>query len=147
MLAGNNPLTFISGAPIDLADKLKNANRAEFHHLMPRKFLSASGQTAPNDSVLANFTFITRAENRTLGGKAPSEYKAKMDGDVSEILASAIIPGLLFDDVYAPFIGVRSEMLFERARGLCGLDDPVEAQTPVGHAAPPVASFDRPADH
>lgn len=45
LLAQGGPLTFISGQPIDLADKLKAANRAEFHHLMPRKFLKESGQT------------------------------------------------------------------------------------------------------
>ncbi len=122
MLAGHNPLTFISGAPIDLADKLKHANRAEFHHLMPKKFLSGSDQSVPSDSVLANFAFITRSENRTLGGKAPSDYRSKMDGDVSAILASAIIPDSLFDDDYAPFIELRSQMLSDRAKLLCGLD-------------------------
>lgn len=86
VLAQGDPLTFISGQPIDLADKLKAANRAEFHHLMPRKFLKDSGQTARKDSLLANFAFISRSENRDLGGKPPSDYKAKMEGDVALIL-------------------------------------------------------------
>jgi hypothetical protein len=43
LLAQKQPLSFISGAPIDLREKLKQSNRAEFHHLMPKAFLTSSG--------------------------------------------------------------------------------------------------------
>jgi hypothetical protein len=120
LLAQNNPLTFISGQPIDLADKLKAANRAEFHHLMPRKFLKESGQTARKDSLLANFAFISRAENRDLGGKAPSQYISKMTGDVAKILERSIIPRNLFSDDYEAFLEERAAMLAATANSLCG---------------------------
>ena len=45
LLAQARPLSFISAAPIDLADKLRRSNRAEFHHLMPRSFLKQSRHT------------------------------------------------------------------------------------------------------
>jgi hypothetical protein len=35
MLAQEQPRSFVSGAPIDLTEKLKESNRLEFHHLMP----------------------------------------------------------------------------------------------------------------
>src|SRR5207247_2055708 len=54
MLAQAAPRSFISGAPVDLADKLRESNRTEFHHLMPRSFLKSSAQADPDDSVLAN---------------------------------------------------------------------------------------------
>lgn len=119
MIAQSDPLTFISGQPIDLADKLKSANRAEFHHLMPRKFLKDSNQSSPPDSILANFAFITRSENRDLGGKPPSEYRKKMTGDVDTILKRSLIPTSLFKDEYADFVAERAELLAARANELC----------------------------
>jgi len=120
LLAQGNPLTFVSGQPVDLADKLKAANRAEFHHLMPRKFLRDSGQTDRKDSLLANFAFITRAENRDLGGRAPSEYKGKMKGEIAQILERSIIPESLFADEYEPFLAERATLLAAKANSLCG---------------------------
>lgn len=119
MIAQSDPLTFISGQQINLAEKLKTANRAEFHHLMPRKFLKDSGQTPPSDSLLANFAFITRSENREIGGKKPSEYVKKMEGDVKNILGRSLIPESLLKDDYAVFIEERAALLAARATELC----------------------------
>ena len=119
LLAQSGPLTFISGQPIDLADKLKAANRAEFHHLMPRKFLKDSGQTERKDSLLANFAFISRSENRALGGDAPSDYKSKMTGDVSKILERSLIPESLFGDDYEVFLQERAALLAAAANAHC----------------------------
>jgi hypothetical protein len=120
LLAQGGPLTFISGQPIDLADKLKAANRAEFHHLMPRKYLKDSGQTARKDSLLANFAFISRSENRALGGDAPSIYRAKMTGNVPTILTRSLIPNSLFADDYEAFVTERAALLATKANALCG---------------------------
>lgn len=59
LLAQQSPRSFISGAPIDLSDKLRKSNRAEFHHLMPKAFLEKSGQGGLGSPVncLANFAF------------------------------------------------------------------------------------------
>jgi hypothetical protein len=119
MLAQSQPLSFVSGAPVDLAKTLKESNRAEFHHIMPKAFLHASGQGKLNDSLLANFCFLSRSDNRALGGVAPSAYKAQMQGDIPSILEHAIIPESIFLDDYELFIKERSQMLAAAAKKLC----------------------------
>jgi len=118
MLAQAHPRSFISGAPLDLSEKLRASNRTEFHHLMPRSFLK-SGARPVMDSILANFAFISRADNRELGGVAPSLYRSKMAQNVEEILAAAICPVSLFNDDYTAFVTERVEMLLEQAIRLC----------------------------
>jgi hypothetical protein len=118
MLAQAAPLSFVSGAPVNLADKLKASNRTEFHHLMPRAFLQKSGQGKGKESILANMAFMSRADNRTLGGVAPSAYQAKITGDVHTILEHAICPDILFSDNYDDFVRARVEMLSRRAAEL-----------------------------
>ncbi len=124
MLAQIGPLSFLSGAPVDLEEKLKEANRTEFHHLMPRKFLRETEQTTVSDSALANFSFMSRADNRLIGGARPSEYRSLMNGDVAETLRRSLIPESLFADEYSKFMIDRSLTLLEVAAGLCDLPNP-----------------------
>lgn len=119
LLAKQNPLSFISGALIDLGEKLRQSNRAEFHHLMPKAFLSATGQSSYSPNCLANFAFISRADNRQLGGSAPSLYKVQMPANVADILKHAICPDNLFDDKLAEFIEARTQMLKAAGEQLC----------------------------
>lgn len=116
MLASHSPRSFVSGALVDLAEKLKDANRSEFHHLMPRQFLRDSGQVHLPDSCLANFAFLSRADNRKLGGKAPSVYKADMQGNIDATISSAICPPSLFADDFERFIIERSALLIADAK-------------------------------
>lgn len=137
LLAHEKPLTFISGQPIDLAEKLKEANRAEFHHLMPRKFLADSDQKSLGESVLANFTFLSRAENREIGGKPPSKYLPQLPSNVDEVLRRSLIPNSLFDDNYDRFLDERSALLYEKALSLCELEKPrPESEPPEGAPKP-----------
>lgn len=121
MLANNKPLSFKSGAPVDLKETLKASNRAEFHHLMPKAFLRDTGQNAAGDSVLANYAFLSRADNRALGGDAPSVYKSKMPDNFGEILERSLVPHELFQDDYELFLRQRSFILANYARTLCVL--------------------------
>ena len=123
MLASAGPRSFISGVPVDLKTTIKEANRTEYHHLMPKAFLDKSGQTDKYDaSVLANFAFLSRADNRRLGGDAPSAYRSKMPHNVDDIMISAICPGsALFADDFTRFIESRSAALLTKACALCGL--------------------------
>jgi hypothetical protein len=121
LLAAARPLSFISGTAVDLAQKLKASNRAEFHHLMPRAFLQDSNQKSKySDSVLANFCFMSRSDNRELGGAAPSAYRSKMASNTSEVLSHALCPTSLFGDAYDGFVKERAELLANAALQLCG---------------------------
>lgn len=118
MLAQNNPLNLCSGSAIDLAQKLKDYNRAEYHHLMPRAFLEASQQMTPSPACLANFAFLSSVENKKLGGVAPSKYRDKMPLDVNHILKSIICPESLFSDNYTNFCNERAQRLSDFATTL-----------------------------
>lgn len=122
LIAQNNPLTFISGQPVNLAEKLSNANKAEFHHLMPKKFLRENERYSGRESLLANFSYITRSENRELGGDRPSAYRSKMTGEVPEVIRRSLIPEELFSDDYEVFLQKRSELLVAEARRLMEIE-------------------------
>jgi len=119
LLAQCKPLNFVSGTPVNLLQKLQHYNRKEFHHLMPKAYLASSGQNDRSESILANFCFIARADNRALGGLPPSQYRAKMPDDVSGILASHLCPTELFEDNFEAFVQLRALALAEKAKELC----------------------------
>jgi hypothetical protein len=119
LLASQKPLSFISGQPVDLARTLKEANRTEFHHLMPRAFLKSGKDERWADNVLANFTFLSRADNREIGGAAPSVYRTKMPTDIAAILKSAVASEALFTDDFVGFMSDRADRLATIAASLC----------------------------
>jgi hypothetical protein len=119
LLANRGPNSFISGAPIDLSEKLRQSNRAEFHHLMPKAFLNSTNQRVHSHNCLANFAFLSRADNRILGGDAPSIYQFKMSQRTTEILERALCPVSLFQDEYETFITERVSMLKAAAESVC----------------------------
>jgi hypothetical protein len=120
LLAQMQPRNFIAGTPINLRQRLQHYNRKEFHHLMPKAFLFATGQTQRSENLLANFCFIARADNRALGGDPPSVYRALMAENVDEILQSHLCPNALFDDNYEAFVTLRAASLAAKAQELCG---------------------------
>lgn len=123
MLVAQNPLSFISGAPVSLKQVLQAYNRSEFHHLMPRAFLTEMGVTKEKINALANFAMISASDNKTLGGGAPSVYRNRMpDNDLADILQAAHVPNSLFDDDYDTFISRRAALLVEAAGRLIGTD-------------------------
>jgi hypothetical protein len=121
ILAQMRPLSFVSGAIVNLGEVLQTYNRSEFHHLYPRAFLAARGCSTDEINRLANFAIISSTDNKTLGGKAPSSYKASMPAERTElILKRAVCPDSLFNDAYEPFLQGRASMLAELARELAG---------------------------
>jgi hypothetical protein len=86
---------------------------------MPKAFLSASNQNDRDPNLLANFCFIARADNRAIGGVAPSIYRQQMAQNIESILQSHLCPNALFDDQYAPFLQLRAQALAERVNQLC----------------------------
>jgi hypothetical protein len=124
MLANKKPLSFISGQPINLNTVLRDYNRNEFHHLYPRAYLRTLENTFDkpdsDPNCLANFCFLSRADNTNLGGVAPSAYRAKLPAApaMDAILESALCPYSLFDDNYDNFVEARSAKLTEEAKKL-----------------------------
>jgi hypothetical protein len=118
LLAQNQPRSFISGSPIDLNAKLKEYNKSEFHHMMPRAFLRDQDNLGYHPNCLANFCFLSRSENKELGGQSPSTYRSKMAQNHEEILSSAYCPENLFEDNFNDFIVARATKLMAAMRGL-----------------------------
>lgn len=111
LLAQQKPRSFISGTPIDMVPKLREYNKTEFHHLMPQSFLRGLAGLKESPNCLANFAFLTRSENRELGGVAPSKYQAKLAANQKEVLDSALCPDSLFKDDFDSFISQRAATL------------------------------------
>lgn len=121
MLAPMKPLSLISGGVVGLEDVLRAYNRTEFHHLYPRAALK-NRKTEQQINRLANFSFLSRADNNAIGGSLPSIYKAKLHGDVSRRLEHSLCPESLFEDDYEKFIR-ESSIAFGRsaqANGIVG---------------------------
>ncbi|WP_216900980.1 GmrSD restriction endonuclease domain-containing protein [Nocardia alni] len=119
MLIQANPVSFVSGKNISLSAVLQAYNRNEFHHLMPRAFTKTKGIGTKETNALANFAIISAADNKILGGVAPSHYRGKMPSDkIDTILDRAIVPQSLFNDEFDDFIAERVRMLLEAAERL-----------------------------
>lgn len=113
LLAQNSPRSFISGSVVSLANVLKDYNRNEFHHIFPRAYLRTLENNEFNENTLANFCFLSRADNQRLGGNRPSIYRNEMPANIDLIMDSAFCDnGLLFGDNFNEFINDRSTKLF-----------------------------------
>lgn len=121
-LASLTPRSLISGATIDLDEVLSEPNRKEYHHLFPRAYLNREGVSDASEiNSLVNLGFLSRAENRTISDKAPSDYRAMMPSEISNIAASQALPESLFADNWSGFRDERSVALAAIAGQLCGL--------------------------
>lgn len=119
MLAQFAPLSFVSGEPVSLGEVLRQYNRKEFHHLFPQSHLKAETRLSADINRLANFAIISAADNKALGGTAPSVYRARMDANkLTDILKSALTPEALFDDDYESFLSARGVQLLSAAKML-----------------------------
>lgn len=121
LLANQGPLSFISGSPVALNSVLREANKKEFHHLYPRKYLTDSGSSVKEINALVNFAIISRSENNKLGGVQPSQYKNKMptnDEAMRFILERSICPDSLFSDNFQDFVNERAARLVAKANEL-----------------------------
>ena len=120
MLAHCTPLSLLSGVTISLADVLKDYNRNEFHHIYPKSFLKIDSAISENkESCLANFCFISKADNSVIGGKRPSEYKKYMQGDLKLRFSNALIDEDSFSsDSFDLFVRSRAKLLMSKAKFL-----------------------------
>ncbi len=120
MIANNEPKSLMSGKNIELDKALLRYNRSEFHHIYPRAFLRE--QDVPEDRInaLANFCFLSTAENKSIGRKRPSVYLADLgDGQHrAATLATAFCSEDDFNDQFNPFQEARSKRLADFAMSL-----------------------------
>lgn len=117
LLAQKNPKSFISGSEITLANVLKDYNRNEFHHIYPKAYVNGLNQDDIEYSVncLANFCILSRADNKKIDCKKPSEYRVQeMPPDCTLILNSTFIDeDKLIADNFNVFIEERSKKMYE----------------------------------
>lgn len=118
MLAQNNPRSFISGNKIALDKVLQTFNRSEFHHIFPKTKLRDSYNGDLSHSCLANFCFLSRADNNQISNKCPSDYRKLMPNDITAIAASCFLPDNTFLDDFEKFVDARSDILLEYAKSL-----------------------------
>lgn len=125
-LARHAPRSFLGGRKISLDDVIGEPNRREYHHCYPRAYIARIEKDGNckhdyNVNCLANMAFLSRAENRTISDNAPSVYKNLMKDQVSEILASQLVPDALFDDDFDEFAVARMKLLTDDAAELQGI--------------------------
>ena len=121
LLSNNSPKSLISGKHIDLDRVLQSYNRSEFHHIYPRAFLRETGVNEVDINMLANFCFLSAAENRQIGRKRPSVYVKELNSvehQLSDTLASAFCKSDEFDDDYEAFSKARISRLVAFAEKL-----------------------------
>lgn len=122
MLAQNRPKTFLSGADVDIGNVLQKYNRAEFHHIYPKKFLREQGVGCDEINCLANFAFLSGAENRKVSSKAPSSYLELMPNGqtLDAIMLHSFLPQVTFENDFSAFVEQRSRILADEANRLMG---------------------------
>lgn len=119
LLADEGPLSWVSGQPIDLSPRLKSYNKAEFHHIFPKAHLKPT-EKSHSINCLSNYCFLSRSENKHLGGVAPSQYRSKLGTPADALLASSFCSVEIFNDEFSSFIKERSKLLSDKANRLCG---------------------------
>ena len=120
LLATAKPRSFISGSTVGLDAVLTSCNRTEFHHIFPNNHLITAGFDDRSERfMLANFSFLSQTDNRSIQDKAPNVYKASLPTDrYDEVLSSNLIPLDGLDLSYQEFIDKRSELLAKAANVL-----------------------------
>jgi len=117
LLAQKNPKSFISGSEITLSNVLKDYNRNEFHHIYPRAYVNGLNQETISYSIncLANFCILSRADNKKIDCKKPSEYRyEEMPADSTQILNSTFIDEFkLVANNFDDFVDDRSIKIYE----------------------------------
>ena len=114
ILAQNHPKSFLNGSTLTLSKVLKDYNKNEFHHIYPKAYVNSLGLDSEfNINCLANFCILSRADNKRIDCKKPSEYrKDLMPTNAKEILESTFIDeNELVRDDFESFIKDRSERL------------------------------------
>jgi hypothetical protein len=116
LVARGRPLDFHSVKP--LTEETIKTEQVDDHHVFPYAYLQEKGITGYVDTVL-NHTYIDHITNVRIGKRAPSDYLADIEKDLtahlSEVLVSHSLPpekdGPLWRDDFKGFLEWRLERL------------------------------------
>lgn len=119
LILQDSPLDFMSANKMDIATYLDEST--DIHHIFPRNYCEKNGLPGEVWNSVVNKTPIYASTNRSIGGRAPSEYIGTManKGLTSEQMRDAIsshkisYDALLADDFNA-FIIDRASRLLDR---------------------------------
>jgi hypothetical protein len=119
LIMQDSPLDFMSANRMDIASYSNEST--DIHHIFPKTYcISKSFSKDKWDSVI-NKTLIYASTNRSIGGRAPSEYIKTMENkglneqQIDEAIASHFInPQLLRTDAFDDFIVDRAIRLLDR---------------------------------
>ncbi len=118
MLANEDPISFISSSKISVTTKIHASTKTEYHHIHPRKHLERIGAKEHEINCLANFCFLTKADNLKIRDKAPSDYKSLITTALDAVLKQAICPQDSLDTDFKTFLKNRNTMLMQKAESL-----------------------------
>lgn len=124
MLASMKPRSLISAAKVDLEAALVRCNRNEFHHIFPKAFLNrTSDENLDKTNSLANFCFLSAADNQAIKDKNPVEYIHLIPTVHRETnFQKAMLPPEWYRMKFVDFLADRLQLLGNRAADLSGLD-------------------------
>ena len=102
------------------ADLLGRMSKLEIHHIFPRAQLYQSGYRRPEVNAVANFCFLTKSTNLSIGAEAPEIYLPEVEKKYPGALASQWVPPdreLWRVDRYPEFLEARRTLLAEATNG------------------------------
>ena len=100
------------------ANLLGRMSRLEVHHVFPKSQLYKRKHKRPEVNALANFCFLTKDTNLTIGDRLPSDYFPEIEANHPGALASQWIPmdpELWKVENYLDFLDARKELLATEA--------------------------------
>ena len=104
-----------TGIPLK-SGMLGKMNRLEVHHIFPKSRLYQRGLNKTEVNALANFCFLTKETNLSIGNRFPEEYFPEIESEHPGALASQWIPDdpeLWRIENYHDFLAARRELLAE----------------------------------
>lgn len=113
LMANRKPKSIVNGADIPVGKVLLAGNKSEFHHIFPQAFLRTKGIDPSKANCLANFCMLSSSDNKKVGSKSPSTYKAKLANNVEIILPGNLIPPNVFDDDFETFLDERAKLIVQ----------------------------------
>lgn len=126
LLGVKNPLSLLSGSPVNLSQALAVINKLEFHHIFPKAYLKKAGFANNQINKHLNICMLNLTNNREISDTEPSIYFKTIEtmlGDkLEKVLDSNFISlegfnaGLSND--YETFTVERNKLLIEKMKDL-----------------------------